>query len=281
MSRLLEEAGISYRLAYEPDPGARSSSPTSPTTPSRARRRPPFLETPAIERARPRRRCACRAIRPGAVALRDLDFRGRLTYPLFGKAAPRRASRARWSNTATRPTRSSPRAAGAERAAVADEKEARPSPSAPSTRCAAPASRWASRPTPRPRPGIVFTWRAATAKSRMSAPNALLVLEQRIDGTVGGQWSIASRAVVADTPWRPAMSTPRPAHPRRAGRHRGRLPRATRSTSDDHGRVRAQFPWDREGKTRTNALLDPRETEAFRRGFGMIVLPHIGQEVTV
>jgi type VI secretion system secreted protein VgrG len=52
--------------------------------------------------------------------------------------------------------------------------------------------------------------------------------------------------------------------------------------TDEYGRVRVQFPWDREGKSDDNSSCWIRVVQGWGgTGYGMVVLPRIGQEVLV
>ncbi len=52
--------------------------------------------------------------------------------------------------------------------------------------------------------------------------------------------------------------------------------------TDEHGRVRVQFPWDREGKFDDDSSCWIRVSQGWAgTGFGMINLPRVGQEVLV
>ncbi|MFT3771027.1 MAG: type VI secretion system tip protein TssI/VgrG [Minicystis sp.] len=285
ISRLLEEAGIAYHFAFEPDHGSKVVLTDKPhRAEPRAGGAVPFLENPGHQSARDfvTKVRVAREIRPGAVTLRDFDFRGRLTYPLFGKAGPTPGVESPLEQYRYAPnafvTEGRP---GAERAAVADEKEGTALAERTLDALRGPREAVGFETNALDlAPGCVFTV-GGHPKTRISTPNALLVIEQRIDGTVGGQWSIASRAVVADTPWRPAMSTPRP---RILGVQAAIVvgPKGDEIYTDDHGRVRVQFPWDREGKHDENSSCWIRVSQGWAgTGFGMIVLPRIGQEVTV
>jgi type VI secretion system secreted protein VgrG len=124
-------------------------------------------------------------------------------------------------------------------------------------------------------PGRVFTL-ADHPHPDLSAGQKLLVTGLTLEGAPGESWTILGRAVFADTPYRPPMRTPRP---------RARIQSATvvgpaseEIHTDEFGRVRVRFPWDRgEG---TSCWI--RVSQAWAgAGFGMMALPRIGQEVLV
>ncbi len=85
----------------------------------------------------------------------------------------------------------------------------------------------------------------------------------------------------AAAPWRPAKATPRP----RIGGVQSAIvvgPKGEEIHTDELGRVRVQFHWDREGKLDDHSSCWVRVTQGWAgTGFGMMVLPRVGQEVTV
>jgi type VI secretion system secreted protein VgrG len=129
-------------------------------------------------------------------------------------------------------------------------------------------------------PGAVF--------SMIGHPNAaladgkrLLVTELSIGGTSGGEWSMAGRAVFADTPFRQPLRTPKPkAYSVQSATVVG--PKGQEIHTDEFGRVRVQFPWDREGKSDDGSSCWIRVSQGWSgTGYGMMALPRIGQEVLV
>ncbi len=127
LSRLLEEAGISYFFALDQDHQSRVVLTDKPQgADPRAGGPVVFVESPGMNAARDyvTKVRSAREIRPGAMTLRDFDFRGRLTYPLFGKAGPAQGVEAPLEQYRYAPgafvTEGKP---GAEKAALADEKE--------------------------------------------------------------------------------------------------------------------------------------------------------------
>jgi type VI secretion system secreted protein VgrG len=88
-------------------------------------------------------------------------------------------------------------------------------------------------------------------------------------------------ALPADIPYRPPLTTPRPMirGPQTAivtG------PAGEEIHTDKYGRVKIQFPWDREGKLDENSSCWVRVSQPWAgTGFGGIMIPRIGQEVIV
>jgi type VI secretion system secreted protein VgrG len=285
VSRLLEAAGISYFFSFEQDgeshllltdkPHGADPRPGGPVS---------FVESPGMNAAKDfvTKVRTAREVRPGAVTLRDFDFRGRLTYPLFGKAGPAQGIEAPLEQYTYTPgafvTEGRP---GAEKAAAADPKEG-----------AGLAERGLDAlRTPKQAvsfetnaydlaPGRVFSI-GGHPKTGISSPHNLLVIEQHIDGSTGGQTTSSAKAVSAETPFRPAQVTPQP---RVSGVQSAIVvgPAGQEIYTDEFGRVRVQFPWDREGKYDENSSCWVRVSQGWAgTGFGMIVLPRVGQEVTV
>ncbi|MDC3960502.1 type VI secretion system Vgr family protein [Polyangium jinanense] len=109
----------------------------------------------------------------------------------------------------------------------------------------------------------------------------LLVTEFSVEGTPEGEWSMSGQAVFTDAPYRPPQRTPKP---RVEGVQSARVvgPNGQEIHTDEFGRVRVQFPWDREGKNDDNSSCWIRVSQGWAgTGYGMIVLPRIGQEVMV
>jgi type VI secretion system secreted protein VgrG len=88
-------------------------------------------------------------------------------------------------------------------------------------------------------------------------------------------------AVPADTPFRAPRVTPKPLiqGPQTAmvvGK------KGEEIDTDEHGRVKVQFPWDRYGKVDENASCWIRVSQTLAgKGWGFVNLPRIGQEVVV
>ncbi|EYF04379.1 type VI secretion system Vgr family protein [Chondromyces apiculatus] len=113
----------------------------------------------------------------------------------------------------------------------------------------------------------------------------LLVLQCSISGTPGDEWQISGRAVFADTEYRPPLTTPKP----RINNVQSAVvvgPAGQEIHVDEFGRVRVQFPWDREHLFNASVGYDRtcwmRVSQGWAgTGYGMIVIPRVGQEVLV
>lgn len=128
-------------------------------------------------------------------------------------------------------------------------------------------------------PGTVF---AMTGHPRMDLDKRrLLTIRQSIEGTRDGEWTITGQAVFADEPYRPALKTPKPSIP---GMQSALVvgPAGAEIHTDEHGRVRVQFHWDREGKRDDRSSCFLRVSQAWAgRGFGVQAIPRVGDEVLV
>jgi type VI secretion system secreted protein VgrG len=92
---------------------------------------------------------------------------------------------------------------------------------------------------------------------------------------------MSGRAVFAEIPYRPPLLTPRPVID---GFQSAMVvgPKGQEIHTDEFGRVRVQFHWDREGKSDENSSCWIRVSQGWGgAGWGMHILPRIGQEVLV
>jgi len=108
---------------------------------------------------------------------------------------------------------------------------------------------------------------------------------QPLPDAMGGHDAFTYRnrfgAVPSDVPFRPEHRTPRP---RIYGVQTALVtgPAGEEIHVDEHGRVKVQFHWDREGKQDENSSCWVRVSHGWAgAGWGMVYLPRIGQEVIV
>ncbi|KYF94249.1 type IV secretion protein Rhs [Sorangium cellulosum] len=128
-------------------------------------------------------------------------------------------------------------------------------------------------------PGAVFSVSGHPHAALAGKP--LLVTEFSIEGTHNGEWAMAGRAVFADAPFQPPRRTPKPTA---LGVQSATVvgPKDQEIHTDEFGRVCVQFPWDRDGQNDEGSSCWIRVSQAWAgTGFGMLVLPRIGQEVLV
>ena len=111
----------------------------------------------------------------------------------------------------------------------------------------------------------------------------LMMAELAITGAPGQPWSIRGRALFPDpmVPYRPPIRTPRPsAHGLQSATVVG--PPGAEIHTDEFGRVRVQFPWDREGTNDDNSSCWMRVSQGWAgAAYGMFMIPRVGQEVLI
>ncbi len=131
-------------------------------------------------------------------------------------------------------------------------------------------------------PGTVFAIDHAQRRD-LSASDKLLVKSSFAEGEVAQVESFryGGEAVYADQRYRPPHVTPRP---RIVGVQSAVVvgPRGEEIHTDEFGRVRVQFHWDREGTLDERSSCWIRVSQAWAgSSFGMMVIPRVGQEVLV
>jgi type VI secretion system secreted protein VgrG len=129
------------------------------------------------------------------------------------------------------------------------------------------------------RPGTVFSI-DGHAHPELDG-KTLLVTGFSLQGSPGGEWTMTGTAVFTDVAYLPQLKT---ARPQVVGVQTATVvgPTGEEIHTDEFGRVRVQFPWDREGKMNEEASCWMHVSQGWGgRGYGMINLPRIGQEVLV
>jgi type VI secretion system secreted protein VgrG len=108
----------------------------------------------------------------------------------------------------------------------------------------------------------------------------LLVIESSVEGSLEG-WRLTATAVYADTRYRPEVRTPRP---RIEGPQTAIVvgEPGKEIHTDEFGRVRVRFHWDREGAFDDKSSCWLRVSQAWAGSrFGSMLIPRVGQEVIV
>lgn len=111
-----------------------------------------------------------------------------------------------------------------------------------------------------------------------------IVLDQHESARAGGEEAIVSvtfEATPAQRRFRPARRTPRPVV---RGPQTAEVvgPAGREIHTDEHGRVKVQFHWDRYGRRDDDSSCWIRVSQAWGgKGFGGVTVPRIGQEVIV
>jgi type VI secretion system secreted protein VgrG len=125
-------------------------------------------------------------------------------------------------------------------------------------------------------PGVIFSM---TGHPHPELGKPMMVTHLKCRGTADGVWSYGGNAAFIDYPWVPAMKTPRP---RVLGAQSAIVvgPKGEEIHTDEHGRIRAQLHWDREGKYDEKASCWMRVNQDWAGiGFGKLHIPRIGHEV--
>ena len=288
ISRLLERAGITYYFGFS---GDQTGELTLNDQPHTSAARPSIVYNPKvsarvaaenINKVRLAERVA-----PGRHAIRDFDFR-RPDFKLLGEAPPAKAPEDFYEQYHYVPgatvhidpagTGSTPVADDKGKVrSVDDEGKARAERSLQAERCTKRLigfetnclDLW---------PGTVF---AMEEHPHPELKEELLVTAFSLDGAANEEWRQVGEAVFAELPYRPVEQTARPTiHGLQSAFVVG--PEGEEIYTDEFGRVRVQFHWDRDGKLDPDSSCWMRVSQGWAgKGYGKIVIPRIGQEVLV
>jgi type VI secretion system secreted protein VgrG len=289
MSRLLEEAGIGFVFADRDGKGTELT--LDDALPSREERPMlPYADNPnqAAEKEFVTRVRLSHEVRPGAFTLRDFDFRNP-GFPLFAEAPKAAGAEAAYEQYQYRPGQFLIETEGGGDTPVADDQ-------AVARHVAAYGNEQAARALVATRvgrrnvafdtnvydicPGSIFRM-SLHPHQELAEDCRLLVLESRMEGSHDGTWQSSARAVFAAEPYAPTAKTPKPSV---VGVQTAQIvgPAGEEIHTDEFGRVRVQFPWDRQGKFDDHSSCWVRVSQGWAgTGFGMLVLPRIGQEVLI
>jgi type VI secretion system secreted protein VgrG len=291
LSRLFEEAGIAFTF---PDDEVNGSVPTmndqlQSGTP-RAAPNLPYVDHPnqAAQQEFVTNVSLSHEVRPGAHTIRDFDFRNP-AFPLFGEAQKAPHPEDMYEQYHYQPGAFLAEGATGGDTPVADDKGTARYSQKTGADLAQRAldGRRVSRRTIvfetnalDLAPGVIFSI-DNHPHAELASTNAFLVTEVQHRGAVGAEWTKVCRAVFADVPYRPLRRTPKPdvtgvqsaVVVGRAGQE---------IDTDEFGRVRVQFPWDREGQSDDDSSCWVRVSQGWAgTGFGLVNIPRIGQEVLV
>jgi type VI secretion system secreted protein VgrG len=109
----------------------------------------------------------------------------------------------------------------------------------------------------------------------------LLSIEHSFSRDMEGHWKVSTRCVPIAVPYRPPAITPKP---RIEAVQTATIvgPHGEEIHTDEFGRVRVQFPWDRYGNNDADSSCWMRVNQGWSgAGFGSLNLPRIGQDVLV
>jgi type VI secretion system secreted protein VgrG len=99
--------------------------------------------------------------------------------------------------------------------------------------------------------------------------------------SAASEFKISVEALLASEPYRPPRITPKPlVHGLQSAVVVG--PKGSEISTDEYGRIKVQFHWDRQGKLDENSSCWIRVAQTWAgKGWGALRLPRIGQEVMV
>jgi len=289
--RLLEEAGIAFTF---PDDDEKGSRLTLSDEPHLAAPRPgpplPYVDSPnqAAELEFVTHLRLWNEVRPGIHTIRDHDFRNP-AYALFGGATRAEGIEVKAEQYHYRPGAFLVETgAGGETPAADDKGVARYDQ--PFGRGLAERALLGERVG---KEGLSFDTNAIDLWPGMvlsvdGHPHAmlptarkLLVTEFSIDGSHGEEWHMSATAVFTEAPYRPPQRTPKP----RVRSFQSATvvgPKGQEIHTDEFGRVRVQFPWDRHGTSDDESSCWMRVSQGWGgMGYGALTLPRVGQEVLI
>jgi type VI secretion system secreted protein VgrG len=290
LSRLCEEAGITFTFEPDEERGTQMVLSDAPTSRQPRERPLPYVDNPnqAAEREFVTRVRKLRRGEAGAVRLRDYDFRNP-SLPLLAQVpgasgAERRIEQVRYEPGSFR--------------AVVEAKTSTPVADAAGVARHDPsyglgrAERILTGARSGARvvtfetnaldlaPGAIFS---IAGHPHPKLPNSakLLVTSLALSGEHDNEWTAAGTAVFADGPYWPSQKTPKPVvHGLQSAVVTG--PEGREVFTDEHGRVRVQFPWDHDGGGQPLGSCWIRVSQSWAgAGFGLWTVPRIGQEVLV
>jgi type VI secretion system secreted protein VgrG len=129
-------------------------------------------------------------------------------------------------------------------------------------------------------PGVVFGV-AGHPRKDVDADARLLMRSATLEGAWSSEWLLSGEAAFCDYPMRPEKKTPLP---RMQGVQSAVVvgPVGEEIHTDELGRIKVQFHWDREGKRDDHSSCWVRVSQGWGgAGYGMMALPRVGQEVVV
>ena len=290
LSRLWEEAGIAFTFPQD-DAGKKITlGDKLHEGPVREGAAIPSVDNPSksAEKEFVTRVRLAHEVRPGAHTIRDYDFR-RPSFPLFGDGARAASPEDRYEQYDYQPHAFLVEPGKGGGTPVADDKGiARHEQKAGKDR--------AARALVAERTGkihVAFETNVVDLypgqrfsvdhhpHAELDAGKKLLVTDFSLEATPGGEWHMAGTAVFSEVPYRPPFRTDKPTIDSvQTATVVG--PSGQEIHTDEFGRVRVQFPWDREGKSDDGSSCWIRVSQGWAgTGYGMMVIPRIGHEVLV
>jgi type VI secretion system secreted protein VgrG len=288
MCRMLEDAGITFYFEGESGKSKlvladapQSNDPRAPIT---------FRDTPTVaDKEHVTALSIGRRVRPGKYTMRDVDYRRPASYPLLktssgGDGVESKLERfhytpgaflfesERGGDTPAADDRGTHRTEEGEAQKLADKRLA-------SKRGDAITATFVSNVCDLA-PGVVMSIRDYPNRA-LGDKKQLLVTDARIDGAQNEQFASHVTVRGADQPFHPEMRTKKP---KVNGVESATVvgPAGEEIHTDEFGRVRVSFHWDRESKMdQTSSCWIPVSQPWGGAGYGGSNLPRIGQEVLV
>jgi type VI secretion system secreted protein VgrG len=290
-TRLLEEAGIAF---FFDDSDGKISRLVLGDALHKGQKRsgPPihYVDNPsqAAEREFVTAVHLAHEVRPGAHTIRDVDFR-KPAFPLFGGSAAAFAPEARYEQYRYQPGAFLIEGGRGGGTPTADDQgiarheqpygKSREERALLGDRMGKKGVTFGANVVDL-RPGTIFSI-DNHGHPELAAAEDLLVTSFTIEGSPEGEWGMAGHAVFTETEYRPPLATPRPrVHGVQTATVVG--PQDQEIYTDEFGRVRVQFPWDREGTDDEHSSCWIRVNQGWGgKGYGMMLIPRIGQEVLI
>ncbi len=288
-SRLLEDAGVTFLFDTSADGASALALDDAPHT-REARPPLPYVQTPNESLAHEfvTRVELTRDLRPGRYTLQDLDYRRPPAEQLARTSSAGLPTEQAIERHHFRPGAFSFRAPGGD-TPIADDRGAQRTDlelGAGQVQKRLDALRGDARTCTfvtsaiDVRPGALVSF-TGHPKAELGPAARLFVTKSVLSGTATGTWMHTCQARFADTPYRPALATPKP---KTRGVESATVvgPAGDEIHTDEMGRVRVQFHWDRSGtRSETSSLWIPVNQPWGGTGFGALNIPRIGQEVLV
>ena len=289
MVRLLQEAGIVFTFPNDADApitfwDALHQAPPRAGMPLRYSDNP--NKTAAHEYVSKVR--ITHVVKPGAYTIRDFSFRKPL-FPLLGEAAKAPAPEARYELFDYRPGSFLVEPGAAADTPVADDKgiarydqgngDARAQRALEGERVDKRTLSFETNAIDL-LPGVVVSI-ADHPHDDVGPADKLVVTAFSLQGGSGQEWSALGEAVFADVPYRPKLTASKP---QVCGVQSATVvgPAGQEIHTDEFGRVRIEFPWQRLQHMDENSSCWVRVSQGWAgTGYGMINIPRIGQEVMV
>ncbi len=288
LCRMLEDAGVSFYFS-ERDGDSRLVLSDAPQARTPREPRIAFRDHPTTaDREHVTAACVARRVRPGSYTMRDHDYRRPPGYKLVGTAAvsgvERRLERYHYTPGAflyeSDGGDSTPHADDRGRYRT-DEKEASALAQRrlEAQRSEATITTFESNALDLS-PGMVMGI-SEHPRRELSGRKTLLLVASTVTGSATGEWKLSCEARGTETSYRPALTTPKP---KATGVESATVvgPGAEEIHTDEFGRVRVHFHWDRESRMDDRSSCWIHVSQAWGgTAFGGMNLPRVGQEVIV